>query len=61
MATIYTEVAMMDDFYFAVGSDKCEVFIVIGDQWIPYKRCETEDIAKALVTGQNNSRRNGNA
>ena len=61
VATIYTEVAIMDDFYFAVGSDKLEVFIVIGDQWIPYKRCETEDIAKALVTGQNESRRNGNA
>ena len=61
MATIYTEVATMDDFYFAVGSNKCEVFIVIGDQWIPYKQCETEDIAKALVTGQNESRRNGNA
>ena len=51
----------MDDFYFAVGSDPREVFIVIGDQWIPCKRCETEDIAKALVTGQNESRRNGNA
>ena len=61
MATIYTEVATMDDFYFAVGKDPCEVFIVIGDQWIPYKHCETEDIAKALVTGQNESRRNGNA
>ena len=51
----------MDDFYFTVGKDPCEVFIVIRDQWIPYKRCETEDIAKALVTGQNESRRNGNA
>ena len=51
----------MDDFYFTVGKDPCEVFIVIGDQWIPYKRCETEDIAKALVTGQNESRRNSNA
>ena len=61
MATIYTEVAMMDDFYFAVGKDPCEVFIVIGDQWIPYKRCETEEIAQALVIGQNESRRNGNA
>ena len=49
----------MDDFYFAVGSDKCEVFIVIGDQRIPYKRCETEEIAQALVIGQNNSRRGG--
>ena len=61
VATIYTEVAMMDDFYFAVGSNKREVFIVIGDQWIPYKRCETEEIAQALVIGQNNSRRDDNA
>ena len=59
MATIYTEVVTMDDFYFAVGKDPCEVFIVIGDQWIPYKRCETEEIAQALVIGQNNSRRGG--
>ena len=51
----------MDDFYFAVGSNKREVFIVIGDKWIPYKRCETEEIAQALVIGQNNSRRDGNA
>ena len=49
----------MDDFYFTVGKDPCEVFIVIGDQWILYKRCETEEIAQALVTGQNNSRRGG--
>ena len=51
----------MDDFYFTVGKDPCEVFIVIGDQWIPYKQCETEEIAQALVIGQNESRRNGNA
>ena len=61
MATIYTEAATMDDFYFTVGKDPCEVFIVIGDQWIPYKQCETEEIAQALVIGQNDSRRNGNA
>ena len=51
----------MDDFYFALGHDTHDVFVVVGDQWIPYKRCETEEIAKALVTGQNESRRNGNA
>ena len=51
----------MDDFYFALGPDPHDVFVVVGDQWILYKRCETEDIAKALVTGQNESRRNGNA
>ena len=49
----------MDDFYFTVGKDPCEVFIVIGDQWMLYKRCETEEIAQALVIGQNNSRRGG--
>ena len=49
----------MDDFYFTVGKDPCEVFVVIGDQWIPYKRCETEEIAQALVIGQNNNRRGG--
>lgn len=52
----------MADFYFAVGSaDPCDVFIVIGDNWVHYKRCETEEIAKALVTGQNESRRDDNA
>lgn len=47
----------MADFYFAVGSDPCDVFIVVNGNWIPYKRCETEAAAKALVTGQNESRR----
>ena len=61
VAIIYTEVATMDDFYFTVGKDPCEVFIVIGDQWILYKRCETEEIAQALVIWQNNSRRDDNA
>ena len=51
----------MADCYFAVGSDPCDVFIVVNGNWIPYKRGETEDIAKALVTGQNESRRDGNA
>ena len=50
----------MADFYFAVGSDPCDVFIVIGDNWVHYKRCETEEIAKALVIGQNESRRDDN-
>ena len=47
----------MDDFYFAVGSDPCDVFIVVTGNWIPYKRCDTEEAAQALVTGQNESRR----
>ena len=51
----------MDDFYFAVGSDPCDVFIVVNGNWIPYQRCGAEEIAKALVIGQNESRRDGNA
>ena len=51
----------MDDFYFALGTDPHDVFVVVGEKWIPYKRCETEEIAKALVTGQNESRRDDNA
>lgn len=47
----------MADFYFAVGSDPCYVFIVVNGNWIPYKRCDTEEAAQALVTGQNESRR----
>ena len=49
----------MDDFYFAVGSDPRDVFIVVNGKWIHYKRCETEEIAQALVTGQNESRGGG--
>ena len=60
-ATIGKKVLTMDDFYFAVGSDPCDVFVVVGDKWVPYKRCETEEIAKAIVTGQNESRRDDNA
>ena len=51
----------MAEFYFAIGSDPRDVFIVIGDNWVHYKRCETEEIAKALVIGQNESRRGDNA
>ena len=46
----------MADFYFAVGSDPCDVFVVVGEKWILYKHCETEEIARAIVDGQNNSR-----
>ena len=55
------KVLTMADFYFAIGSDPRDVFIVIGDNWVHYKRCETEEIAKALVIGQNESRRDDNA
>ena len=47
----------MADFYVALGTDPHDVFVVVGEKWIPYKRCETEAAAKALVTGQNESRR----
>ena len=47
----------MAEFYFAVGSDPCDVFIVVNGNWIPYKRCDTKEAAQALVTGQNESRR----
>ena len=46
----------MDDFYFAVGSDPRDVFIVANGKWIRYKRCETEEIARVIVDGQNKSR-----
>ena len=31
----------MAEFYFAIGPDPCDVFIVVNGNWIPYKRCET--------------------
>ena len=43
----------MADFYFALGSDHHDVFVVVGEKWILYKHCETEDLAKAIVDGQN--------
>lgn len=51
----------MADFYFTVGADPRDVFIVVDGKWIHYKRCETKEIAQALVTGQNESRRDDNA
>lgn len=50
----------MDNFYFALGSDSRDVFIVIQGKWIPYKRCDNEKVAKAIVEGQNKSRGDGN-
>ena len=50
------EVLTMADFYFTVGADPRDVFIVVNGNWIPYKRCETEEIARILVDGQNKSR-----
>ena len=49
-------VTNMTDFYFTVGSDPRDVFVVVGEKWILYKHCETEEIAKVIVDGQNKSR-----
>ena len=48
----------MTDFYFAVGQNPKDVFVVVGEKWILYKHCETEEIARAIVDGQNKSRGN---
>ena len=55
------KVLTMADFYFALGPDPHDVFVVIDEKWIPYKRCDTEEAAQALVTGQNESRRYADA
>lgn len=47
---------MMTDFYFAIGPNPKDVFVVVGEKWILYKHCETEDLAKAIVDGQNKRR-----
>ena len=47
---------MMTDFYFAIGQNPKDVFVVVGEKWILYKHCETEDLAKAIVDGQNKRR-----
>ena len=49
-------VAMMTDFYFAIGKNPKDVFVVVGEKWILYKHCETAEIAKVIVDGQNKSR-----
>ena len=49
-------VTLMTDFYFAIGPNPKDVFVVVGEKWILYKHCETEDLAKAIVEGQNKSR-----
>ena len=46
----------MTDFYFAIGQNPKDVFVVVGEKWILYKHCETEEIARAIVDGQNKSR-----
>ena len=46
----------MTDFYFDIGTNPKDVFVVVGEKLILYKHCETEEIAKAIVDGQNKSR-----
>ena len=46
----------MPDFYFAIGKNPKDVFVVVGEKWILYKHCETEEIARDIVDGQNKSR-----
>ena len=49
-------VTKVTDFYFAIGPNPHDVFVVVGEKWILYKHCETEEIARAIVEGQNKSR-----
>ena len=46
----------MTDFYFVIGKNPKDVFVVVGEKWILYKHCETAEIAKVIVDGQNKSR-----
>ena len=46
----------MTDFYFVTGKNPKDVFVVVGEKRILYKHCETEEIARAIVDGQNKSR-----
>ena len=41
-----------DCFEFVVGEDPSDVYIKIDDRLVFYKRCETPEIAKAIVNGQ---------
>ena len=48
---------MMDCFEFVVGEDPSDVYIKIDDKLVFYKRYETPEIAKVIVNGQNESRK----
>lgn len=48
---------MIDRFEFVIGEDPSDVYIKIDNRLVFYKRCETPEIAKAIVNGQNESRR----
>ena len=49
---------MTNRFEFIVGEDSSDVYIKIDNKLVFYKRCETPEIAKAIVNGQNESRKN---
>ena len=48
---------MMECFEFVVGEDPSDVYIKIDDKLVFYKRYETPEIAKVIVNGQNESRK----
>lgn len=47
----------MEHFEFVVGEDPSDVYIKIDDKLVFYKRYETPEIAKVIVNGQNESRK----
>lgn len=47
----------MERFEFVVGEDPSDVYIKIDDRLVLYKRYETPEIAKVIVNGQNESRK----
>ena len=47
---------MVNNFEFIIGEKPNDVLIKIDDKLVPYKRCETPEIAKIIVDGQNSSR-----
>ena len=49
---------IVEHFEFVVGEDPSDVYIEIDDKLVFYKRCETPEIPKAIVNGQNESRKN---
>lgn len=45
----------MTDFYFKLGENPKDVFIVVDGKPILYKHCESELLARAIVDGHNNT------
>ena len=48
----------MERFEFVVEEDPSDVYIKIDGKLVFYKRYETPEIAKVIVNGQNESRKN---